>query len=62
MKRKKINKLKQSKLQLLNLVYEIWQKNKELRLCQLIGNCFPAGDLYYMEDKQLATKLKEVYK
>lgn len=39
----------------------IWLKNPQLRLCQLIGNCFPAGDNYGRLDKELLERLKRVY-
>ncbi len=37
----------------------IWSKHSDLRLCQLIGNCYPAGDNYYRSD--LEQKLIETY-
>lgn len=46
---------------ILKLIENIWTKNSNLRLTQLIGNCFEAGDLYYKEDKELEQKLKETY-
>jgi hypothetical protein len=30
-----------------------WRKNPELRLMQLLGNGFPAGDNYYVDDKKV---------
>jgi len=52
--------------QILDLIEEIWTDHPDLRLCQLIGNCFPvsmsgSSDLYYVEDDKLAKKLKETY-
>ena len=47
---------------ILKLIEKIWNKNPDLRLCQLIGNCFNAGDLYYVEDDTLKKQLKEKYK
>ena len=46
---------------LLKLIYDVWSKNPDLRLCQLIGNCFPSGDNYYKEDDELEKKIKETY-
>ena len=47
---------------ILALIEKIWEKHPYLRLCQLIGNCFPAGqDLYYLEDEELKRKLEEFY-
>ena len=46
---------------ILNLVKRIWSRYPDLRLCQLIGNCFDAGDNYYQEDTLLEEKLKEIY-
>jgi len=28
----------------------LWIENPDLRLCQLIANCFDKTDLYYIED------------
>lgn len=39
----------------------IWFKHPNLRLCQLIANCFPVGDSYARSDKKLLERLKEVY-
>jgi len=49
---------------ILNAVSELWHKYPDLRLTQLIANCFPssANDNYYREDDVLLTKLKETYK
>jgi len=44
------------------LIGKIWRKNPDLRLCQLIGNCFPAGNNYYREDDELERRLRELYK
>lgn len=54
---------------ILNLIEKIWEKNPDLRLCQLIKNCFhslPNGkgqcnSIYYVKDKELEKRLKEVY-
>lgn len=47
---------------LLRQIGKIWQENPDLRLCQLIGNCFPPGDNYHKEDELLSYRLKEIYK
>lgn len=46
---------------ILKMIEEIWKKNPDLRLCQLIGNVFPAGDNYRMEDDELENGLKFTY-
>lgn len=40
----------------------LWKKYPDLRLCQLLGNCFGPGDLYYIEDYELEAALKVTYK
>ncbi len=45
----------------LKLISEIWHKYPDQRLCQIIGNCFEAKDLYYIEDTTLIYKLIEYY-
>lgn len=42
---------------------EIWNKNPDLRLVQLITNLSNDiyGDLYYVEDEMLIKNLKEYY-
>lgn len=47
---------------ILGLVGSIWEKYPDLRLCQLLDNCFPIGETYYAEDDALEVKLKETYK
>lgn len=47
---------------LIKTIGVIWHRNPDLRLCQLLGNCFPAGDNYYREDNKLEQRLDEVYK
>lgn len=51
---------------IMNLIRRIWKKNPDLRLCQLIENCFDTGlhngNLYYVEDKELENIIREVYK
>lgn len=46
---------------LLEIVRDAWKKHPDLRLCQLIGNCFDAGDLYYKEDHALGEALVRMY-
>jgi len=48
-------------LRITNLIKKIWYKNPDLRLLQLLGNCFEAGDNYNKEDDKLEKKLKETY-
>jgi len=45
---------------LLKLIEEIWLKNPDLRLCQLIGNVAPY-DNYHVEDDDLKGRLEELY-
>lgn len=47
--------------ELLKLIKRIWKKFPKLRLCQLIGNCFPPGDLYHIENRELKKALKRTY-
>lgn len=48
---------------IINLIRRIWKKSPDLRLCQLLGNCYKGiQDLYYKEDEELEQKLKEFYK
>lgn len=44
---------------ILKLIEKIWRKNPDLRLFQLLGNCFGAGDNYYKEDDCLEQELEE---
>lgn len=46
---------------IMNLIHIIWLLNPDLGLCQLIDNCFEAGDLYFKEDDILEKKLNEIY-
>lgn len=47
--------------EILELISEVWHKNPDLRLCQLIGNCFLLNDLYYIEDDMLQDELINIY-
>jgi hypothetical protein len=50
---------KETLMEVLNKVIE---KHPELRLCQIIGNCFEADyDPYYVEDADLTDLLIETY-
>ncbi len=49
-------------LKILYLIYKAWKKNRNLRLCQLIANCFEGVCVnYHKEDDELERKIKEVY-
>ena len=43
------------------LINRAWKTFPNMRLCQLIGNCFPAGDLYYTVDDVLEMQLRGNY-
>jgi len=45
---------------ILELIEQIWRKNPDLRLCQLIGNCFEHGDLYHQEDDVVEERLRKI--
>ena len=45
----------------LNLIKEIWEKNPDLRLCQLIENSLESHCLYYYEDDSLEDSLRKFY-
>ena len=46
---------------ILKLISEIWKEHPDLRLCQLIENSLGSHCVYYKEDDDLETKLKETY-
>lgn len=46
---------------LLKLIADIWRFYPDLRLYQLLGNCFPPGDHYYTGDDELEAGLKQTY-
>ena len=48
-------------LKLLALIEQAWEQNPDLRLCQLIGNCFDENDLYYKTDEELIERLSTEY-
>lgn len=45
----------------LEVVKKYWERNPDLRLCQLLGNCFGFNDLYYVEDDVLVKELDNAY-
>ncbi|MBA7602518.1 hypothetical protein ES703_09611 [subsurface metagenome] len=48
---------------LLKTIKKAWKKHPDLRLCQLIGNCFPGkSDLYSVEDDDLLKRIKKTYR
>lgn len=48
---------------ILELIEKIWKKYPDLRLGQLICNCFhPDADIYFIDDDELVEKLKFIYK
>lgn len=46
---------------ILDCIEEIWQRYPYLRLYQLLGDCFPGGDNYFIDDPELHQKLCETY-
>ena len=46
---------------ILKQIEAIWEKNPDLRLCQLLGNCFKQEDLYYIEDELLVESMSKIY-
>jgi len=51
----------QKQKDILTLIRVIWEDNPELRFCQIIGNCFEAGDNYNKSDNVLKSKLLKTY-
>lgn len=47
---------------ILNSIGDIWKKQPDLRLGQLLLNVIQDPALYYIEDEALVEKLKEFYK
>ena len=45
----------------LETIRQCWQKYPELRLCQLIQNCYGINDTYYIEDENLIETLEINY-
>jgi len=49
-------------VRILTIIEKIWEKYPQLRLGQLIGNCFDASeDLFEVKDSELEIGLKETY-
>ena len=46
---------------ILSTIKKVWDKAPDLRLCQLIGNCFDSGDLYHVDDDRLMVALANTY-
>lgn len=46
---------------ILKRIKKIWKNQPDLRLLQLLANCFPPGDHYYIDDDCLEEKLKQTY-
>ena len=42
-------------------IKKYWKRNPNMRLCQLLGNCFAQSDLYSIEDDELVEELEEAY-
>jgi len=38
---------------MIEFLHMAWKKNPDLRLMQILGNGFPAGDNYYVDDKRV---------
>lgn len=58
-----ISQRKKEKIKrIIRLIERIWKKYPNLRLCQLIGNCFESGDNYHIEDDELEERLRKFYK
>lgn len=47
---------------ILKLLERIWKKNPELRLTQLLLNCFDESDPYHIEDELTEQRLRAVYR
>jgi len=47
---------------ILDLINKKWKANPDLRLTQLLGNCFDTIDLYFIEDEDLEKQLMDCYK
>ena len=46
---------------ILKLIRKIWKCHPDLRLAQLIGNCYIHGDNYHKEDSDVEFMLRSVY-
>ena len=48
--------------EILSIIEKVWKKNPDLRLMQLLGNCWTSGhDPYYIEDDELLKKIQQSY-
>ncbi len=56
-----MSKRKEEVSRTIALITEVWGQYPNLRLCQLLGNCFSAEDLYYIKDSEVRSRLKETY-
>lgn len=45
----------------IEIIKKLWINNSDLRLTQLIQNCYGTNDIYFVEDEQLITDLKRTY-
>lgn len=52
---------------ILERIRYVWKRHPQMRLCQLIENCFPHDEnggshcIYYKEDTELYDKLAKIY-
>ena len=46
---------------ILKQIRKIWKENPDMRLIQILGNCFQGVDHYYEEDHVLEPLLKSTY-
>lgn len=51
-----------NKREVIDSLYEIWAKNPELRLSQLIWNAFQGDDFFYVEDTDFTNKIEDSVK
>ncbi len=47
--------------EIVKLIDKIGKKYPELRFCQIIQNCYGNNDIYYVENSDLLTTLKDIY-
>jgi len=47
--------------EVLALIEDIWARNPDLRLCQIIQSCYGTEDIFYVEDEELIEQLKVNY-
>lgn len=49
--------------EMLNEIMEVWQKHPDMRLGQLLINCFPhyweSSDIFYIEDDKFLKSIEE---